>query len=228
MTTKKCAKCKVVHIIEQFGKNSRNRDSLDNYCKMCMKEKNQEQYYKHQQKRLEKKKLSYWKNPEKYKAKQRKWRINNPEKSKIVNRRNYKKNKEIRKLRDREYILKNREKITITKRLYQQRRVKIDPSYRLSRLIRNRFKMAISNKAKRGSAVRDLGMPIHAFLVYINLDCLDKYGIAYTGNESKFHLDHIQPLAKFDLTDRTQLLIACNWQNMQVLTISENTRKGKR
>lgn len=71
-------------------------------------------------------------------------------------------------------------------------------------------------------------MPIDAFLVYLNLDALDKYGIPYTGNEKLFHIDHIRPLASFNLEDPEQLRIAVRWDNLQVLTVRENLQKGCR
>jgi hypothetical protein len=71
-------------------------------------------------------------------------------------------------------------------------------------------------------------MPIAAFLTYLNLDALDKYGIPYTGNELKFHIDHIRPLISFDLEDVEQLRQAVNWKNLQVLRAEENLQKGAR
>jgi len=41
-----------------------------------------------------------------------------------------------------------------------------------------------------------------------------------------WHLDHIMPLSKFDLSDRNQLLIACNWQNFQPLLARKNLSKS--
>jgi hypothetical protein len=41
-----------------------------------------------------------------------------------------------------------------------------------------------------------------------------------------FHIDHVIPLAAFDLTDPQQLKVACNWQNMQPLAPKKNMRKG--
>lgn len=47
------------------------------------------------------------------------------------------------------------------------------------------------------------------------------------GNHGKvWHLDHIMPLSKFDLCDRNQLLLACNWQNFQPLLARENLSKS--
>jgi hypothetical protein len=45
-------------------------------------------------------------------------------------------------------------------------------------------------------------------------------------NPGSFHIDHIIPLAAFDLTDPAQLKVACNWQNMRPLPPRKNMSKG--
>ncbi len=133
----------------------------------------------------------------------------------------------------------NKERVREISRLYyqnnktiinarKQKRKTQDTKYYLSELLRDRLKKALKGKYKTGSAVRDLGMPIDAFLVYLNLDALDKYGIPYTGNESRFHIDHVRPLASFNLEDAEQLKQAVHWSNLQILRAEENLAKGAR
>jgi hypothetical protein len=47
-------------------------------------------------------------------------------------------------------------------------------------------------------------------------------------NYGQWHIDHIKPLAKFDLTDRTQFLAACHYTNLQPLWAEDNLSKGAR
>src|SRR3990167_7847818 len=47
-------------------------------------------------------------------------------------------------------------------------------------------------------------------------------------NYGRWHLDHVQPLASFDLTDRSQFLTACNWLNYQPMWSEDNFKKGGR
>jgi hypothetical protein len=43
-----------------------------------------------------------------------------------------------------------------------------------------------------------------------------------------WHIDHIKPLAAFDLTVREEFLRAVHWTNLQPLEKLANLRKGKR
>jgi hypothetical protein len=41
-----------------------------------------------------------------------------------------------------------------------------------------------------------------------------------------WHLDHIFPISRFDLSDPEQVKVACNWQNLQPLLRKANARKS--
>ena len=41
-----------------------------------------------------------------------------------------------------------------------------------------------------------------------------------------WHIDHIKPLASFDLADRKQLLESVHYTNLQPLWAADNLRKG--
>ena len=46
--------------------------------------------------------------------------------------------------------------------------------------------------------------------------------------EVGFHIDHIKPVSKFDLSNKEELLKCCNWKNLQLLTPEENLKKSNR
>lgn len=89
--------------------------------------------------------------------------------------------------------------------------------------LRSRLRSAIKNGARSGSAVRDLGLPIPDFMSYIAAQF--KPGMSWD-NWGEWHLDHIRPLASFDLSHRTQLLEACNYRNYQPLWAADNLGKS--
>jgi hypothetical protein len=98
---------------------------------------------------------------------------------------------------------------------------------RIATRLRQRVHKIIRNGQRGGSAVRDLGCPVGEFKLYIEAQwqpdmTWDNWAI------DGWHLDHIIPLAKFDLTDRAQFLQACHFTNYQPLWSVDNMRKGSR
>lgn len=77
--------------------------------------------------------------------------------------------------------------------------------------------------------MRDLGCTIEELKAH--LESLFKPGMTWdnwghTGDV--WHLDHIIPLASFDLTDPEQVKLACHYTNLQPLWATENLQKGAR
>ena len=116
-------------------------------------------------------------------------------------------------------------KITPDKRRHKNRRERLRPSQRLSRILRNRFNLAVKNNARAGSAVRDLGCTINELKQHL----ADKFtaGMSWD-NYGKWEIDHKVPLAAFDLSDRQQVLIACHYTNLQPLWKIDNRNKGQK
>jgi hypothetical protein len=106
-------------------------------------------------------------------------------------------------------------------------RAKEDLQYRLQRQLRSRLFKAVRNRAHSGSAVGDLGCTIAEFMVHIEKQF--QPGMTWENwTYDTWHLDHIRPLASFDLTDRKQWLEACNYKNYQPLWAFDNLSKNKR
>jgi hypothetical protein len=100
-----------------------------------------------------------------------------------------------------------------------------DPAGRLSTNLRSRLNRAIRGSYKSGSAISDVGCTIPELKAY--LESKFKPGMTWENyGRTGWHIDHIEPLAKFDLTDREQLLQACHYSNLQPLWAEENLMKG--
>ena len=121
------------------------------------------------------------------------------------------------------YSAVNKDKI----KEYNDNRLKTNINYKLSKNLRARLNRAIKNNQKSGSAVKDLGCSISELKTYLESKfqpdmTWENYGLY------GWHIDHIKPLASFDLSDRKQLLEACHYTNLQPLWATDNLTKGDR
>ena len=108
---------------------------------------------------------------------------------------------------------------------YERERKRTDRQYAIQHNLRTRMTKALKGNYKSGSAVRDLGMTIPEFEAYIEPMFLP--GMTWDNwSDDGWHLDHIYPLAKADLTDRVQFLAVANWQNYQPMWAADNIAKG--
>lgn len=99
-----------------------------------------------------------------------------------------------------------------------------DIQYRLRVLLRNRLNDTLNGRRRNGSAVRDLGCSIAEFKTYIEAQfepgmTWDNWAL------DGWHLDHIKPLASFDLADRAQFLEACHFTNIRPLWAVNNLKR---
>lgn len=147
---------------------------------------------------------------------------------KVTKSRSYKawaeRNKEYNKKRWQDYYLNNKDYL-IQRSTLQSAQDRRDPLKRAAMNLRSRLWAAIKSDAKTGSAIRDLGCSISEFKLYIENQFLD--GMTWD-NYGEWHLDHVIPLCKFDLSDRTEFLEASNFLNIQPLWAKDNYLKGGR
>ena len=125
--------------------------------------------------------------------------------------------------RVRVYKRRWRERNLAYKREYQRKRSAADVEFKLKKVLRTRLYCALKRGQKTGSAVDDLGCSIGQLKCWLEYQfqpemTWDNYG--------EWHIDHVIPLSSFDLTDRQQLLEACNWYNLQPLWAVDNLNKG--
>jgi hypothetical protein len=136
-------------------------------------------------------------------------------------------NKEKRNAQKREWHAKNRAHVAAYSLAYSVKKMSEDECYKLAAKLRQRLAVAVRNGAKAGSAVRDLGCSIEE--LKLHLDRQFSPGMTWENWGRKgWHIDHIRPLASFDLTDEAQARAACHYSNLQPLWYRENLSKGAR
>ena len=118
----------------------------------------------------------------------------------------------------RQYALDNRERLTANKNTKYSN----DPLFKLKEILKTRLSKAITRGQKDGSAVKDLGCSVEE--LKIHLESKFQPGMTWE-NYGEWHIDHVVPLAKFDLLNREELLKACNYTNLQPLWAIDNIKK---
>lgn len=128
--------------------------------------------------------------------------------------------------RERDRVRRRAPKYRAAKRARHVTRISVDTEFRVQRSLRDRFNKALKNNyTKQSSAVRDLGCTVDELKQMLQPD-LDRYGFTWADHGTRFHIDHIVPLASFNLQCRGQQLRAVHFTNLGVLSIEENLSKG--
>lgn len=191
------------------------------------------------------KKKAYAATPEVFAARRDAWRTNNPDKQNTLARRNtadrraklisedresflesqreaYANNREARIKSTSDWIKRNQPKVNA----YVRKKRESDTVYQLAGALRSRIRSAVkADETKAGSAVRDLGCMVEELRAH--LESQFRHGMSWDNyGKGGWEIDHIIPLASFDLTDREQFLKACHYTNLQPLWHHENRAKG--
>ena len=170
-------------------------------------------------------KLYYIKNRDKKLKHQKQYAIEHSEEIALYKKQFYLENKEeINKYR-RDWVSKDRTRINNQKNEYQKKRIKEDFDYKLKCILRSRIYKVIKGLQKTGSAIRDLGCTVQELKKHLEKRFVKGMTWKNYGKRG-WHIDHIKPLSKFDLTNREQFLEACHYTNLQPLWWWENLEKS--
>jgi hypothetical protein len=118
-----------------------------------------------------------------------------------------------------------KELLGVSSRAWKRKQWRTNINYKLKQNLRGRLWAALKGRQKMGSAVIDLGCSIEELKIY--LESQFKEGMTWE-NYGKWHVDHIYPLSKVDLTDREQFLKVCHFTNLQPLWSVENRLKSNK
>jgi hypothetical protein len=130
--------------------------------------------------------------------------------------------KESVKVNNLKYMSKESSKVVRNERMNDQR--KANDGFRLAETLRSRMYQRIK-KDKAGSSIDDLGCSIPELKQY--LESKFEPGMSWSNwSKTGWHIDHIRPLASFDLTDPEQFKQACHYTNLQPMWAKDNLSKG--
>jgi hypothetical protein len=205
---KKCVECSIEKVESEFNIKANYRQS---YCRVCANRKRRATYNTNEafRQRCITKASDFKKNKkairdEQLKAKQEAIGIDNMECRYCLN------------VKHKDRFRWNRKKCRDCER--------DEPKEKFKRYVRTRIYNCLKvHKAK--SHIEYLGISTNDYLDWImtyNSDYnLDNYGPVW-------HIDHVIPLSKFDLSNEEEQLIAFNWRNTMPLDAKENLKKNNR
>jgi hypothetical protein len=124
---------------------------------------------------------------------------------------------------------RNRETAGMAHAERERWRFRNDTQFRLSHLLRKRVKGVALGTRKSAPTLELLGCSLEWLRFHLETGFTEgmTWGNAGQG-PGKWHIDHIRPLASFDLSDPEQQRIAFNWKNLQPLWGTDNCRKGSK
>ena len=205
--------------MENKEKISKRKKKYNIENKERISEYNKKQYINNKEKNIKRAKEYREENKEKLVSAKKIYVFEHKDEVKQQKKSWYEKNKEQILLSKKERYNKNKKAII----QWQMEYTKTNIQERIRHSLRVRLSHALRNNFKAGSAVRDLGCSIQELIIHLENKFLP--GMSWA-NYGSWHIDHIMPLSKFDLTDREQFLQACCYTNLQPLWAEDNLKKG--
>lgn len=98
------------------------------------------------------------------------------------------------------------------------------PEWKMKRILRKRIRRAINQQGVRKKTQLSLGCDIKFLRAY--LETRFEKGMIWDNYGSGWHIDHVKPLASFDLSKKSEQLKANHYTNLQPLWASDNLSKG--
>lgn len=202
---KKCSCCKQIKSYEEFGKCKTIKDGYNRYCSVCTKAK-------------------YHANKHKYKDQKKQWEIANRVKL-LANKRQYTATHSNEKaIYDIEYRKANKEKIAQYKRNWAEKH-KNNPIYKIKKNLRRRIHHVIKDNYKSANTFDLIGCTAEEFKKHIESQFQD--GMSWDNyGQYGWHIDHIVPCHKFDLSKPDEQRKCFHYTNQRPLWWRDNlTRK---
>ena len=219
----KCRRCSQNKDPSDFHRNSSRSSGFSCYCCQCKRELDAADRKKHLDERRRKARVRYAKDPERVRDRNRRAYAKHIDRRKSASKVYREAHKEEIRNRAIRYRASHREQ----RNAHETARRAADPLHKLRVYLRSRLNKHIRGKWKSASHVRDLGCSLKNLKTYI--ESLFLPGMSWDNRSPEgWHLDHIRPLASFDLSDPEQLKQAVHYTNLQPLWAADNMAKGSR
>lgn len=144
----------------------------------------------------------------------------------------YQKNKEKEKERQKKYYqnLTPEQKAKRNKwfREYRAERKNSDPAFLMMQRLRERMHKALrrANSKKKSHMMDSIGCTPEFLVNYLKVRF--KPGMTWDNYGSEWHIDHVRPLADFDLRKKSEQLKANHYTNLQPMWATENLAKSNK
>jgi len=201
---KKCSKCELEKDLLEFHKDKNSKDGYYSSCKLCKKkyQKSNSHILKINCKKY------YYKNRDTLLIKNREKYYTNQ-----IDVLNYHKN----------WRYKNKIRINERAKVIDKNRRLNDINYKIKKNLRSRLYKTLKRNSKYGSAISDLGCSLEKFKLWLEMHWQD--GMNWD-NYGEWHIDHIQPLSSFNLSNKIEFLQANHFSNLQPLWAKDNLSKS--
>ena len=146
-----------------------------------------------------------------------------PEKQREYCRKYYQKNKEQILEQQKEYQQNNKEKVAGHKRKYDIKRAENDPFFRIIKNYRRRIWDVYKHNIRSNTTLELLGCSPEELAQHLEKQF--QPGMTHD-NYGEWHIDHIRPIASFDLSDPEQEQECWHYTNLQPLWAKDNLSKG--
>jgi hypothetical protein len=166
----------------------------------------------------------YLLNRERIAAQMRAYTQSHSEKIKEYQKRYYTEHRERLCLARRVWTKNHRERYKRTQREWRRQKRASSPAHKILFNLRSRIYTAIVRGHKSDTTTKLLGCSIANLAGHLEKSF--QPGMTWENYGPVWHLDHIKPCAKFDLTNPTQQRECFHWTNLQPLFAEENLKKG--
>jgi len=218
-----CNRCDIEKEEIEFGRRKLNKDGLQNTCKTCTKIL-----------RVGYNKTYSEKNKEKIKERSSRYLLEHREERLETTRKyndSHKEEKQQYQIDNKVIIAKKKKIYSSTHKKerneYHKKRFESDPSYKMSCSLRSRVRKVFYGKRKPAKTQELIGCTWEEFKIYMEKQF--KPGMSWKNHGLHgWHVDHIIPIASFDLSDPEQARAAFHFTNCQPLWAEENMKKSDR